>query len=189
MPWLVVGLGNPGPKYAGTRHNAGFLVVEELARRSGESFRTKFHGLFARCRVGHEDAILLQPMTYMNRSGISLGEAAAFYKTPPERVVVIHDELDLDFGDLRLKVGGGHGGHNGLRSILSHYHREFIRLRFGVGRPRHGDVTDHVLGGFSSDERVLLDSTVDRAANWVEGVLRDGPDAAMNAFHGKAGQA
>ena len=186
MPWLVVGLGNPGAKYANTRHNAGFMVVDELARRSCESFRKKFHGQVARCRVGNEDAILLQPMTYMNRSGISVGEAASFYKTPPEQVVVVHDEVDLPFGQLRLKVGGGHGGHNGLRSIFAHYDREFVRLRFGVGRPQHGETTDHVLGTFSSEEVPLLETTVDEAANWVEMVLREGPGATMNAFHGKA---
>lgn len=186
MSWLVVGLGNPGASYRGHRHNIGFLVVDELSRRAAGSFRTKFNGNHAKIRLGLEDAHLLQPMTYMNLSGTSLGAAASFFKVPAEKVIVIHDELDIPAGDLRLKVGGGHGGHNGLRSIFQHFGRDFIRVRCGIGRPPHGDVSGYVLSDFNSNERATLGSFVDQAANAVESVLRDGPEHTMNAFHGKA---
>jgi len=189
MPWLVVGLGNPGDRYAGNRHNAGFMVVDELARRYCETFRTKFQSRTTRIRVADQDIVLLEPMTYMNRSGSSVGEAARFYKVEPAETIVVHDEIDLPFGELRLKVGGGHAGHNGLRSIFSHFHRDFVRLRFGVGRPGMGDVSGHVLGDFDAVERATLPDLLDRAVDAIEIVLREGPEPAMNAFHGKAGQA
>jgi PTH1 family peptidyl-tRNA hydrolase len=189
MPWLVVGLGNPGDRYAGNRHNAGFMVVDELARRYGQTFRTKFQARTTRIRVADQDVVLLQPMTYMNRSGPSVGEAARFYRVEPAQTVVIHDEIDLPFGELRFKVGGGHAGHNGLRSIFEHYPRDFVRLRFGVGRPGMGDVSGHVLGDFDAVERATLSDLVIRAADGIEIVLQEGPEHAMNAFHGKAGQA
>ena len=186
MSWLIVGLGNPGPQYEGNRHNIGFLVADELNRRAAGSFRNKFHGNHAKIRIGNEDAHLLEPTTYMNRSGISVGAAASFFKAEPSRTVVIHDELDIPHGEVRIKVGGGHGGHNGLRSIFEHFGRDFVRVRCGIGRPPHGDVSGFVLSDFNADQRATLTTFVDRAADAVESVLRDGPLHTMNAFHKKA---
>lgn len=191
MPWLVVGLGNPGPKYAGHRHNVGFLVVDELARRGAASFRQKFHGQFARARLagGLEDSLLLEPMTYMNRSGISVGAAASFFKVAPAETLVIHDDLDLPFGDVRLKSGGGHGGHNGLRSLFEHFGSDFHRIRCGIGRPiRGGDVSGYVLSDFDSAQRAELPDIVDAAADAIERVLREGTRKAMNTINAKTAE-
>ena len=132
MLWLLAGLGNPGRTYAGNRHNIGFMVIDELARRVGTDFTSKFKSDYARARVANEDVILLKPTTYMNRSGVGLGLAASFFKIPAERVVVVHDELDHEFGRVQVKQGGGHAGHNGLRSIFEHYGKDFSRVRCGV---------------------------------------------------------
>ena len=133
---LVVGLGNPGREYAAHRHNAGFMVVEELARRAGASFRSKFNGQLADARLDGARVVLLKPETYMNESGRAVGAAAGFYKVDPDSVLVVHDEGDLDLGRLQLRAGGGLAGHNGLRSIASHLKtQDFLRLRIGVGRP------------------------------------------------------
>ena len=183
MSWLIVGLGNPGPKYADTRHNIGFMVLDALARRSSAAFREKFKGLMARAEIADQDCVLLQPMTFMNVSGVSVGACASFFKAAPERTLVIHDELDIAFGDVRVKVGGGHAGHNGLRSIFQHFGKDFIRLRCGIGRPVHGDVTRHVLGRFDSNESAELEDVIDAAADAVVTVLREGPIAAMNVIH------
>ena len=180
MTFVIAGLGNPGPKYAETRHNIGFMVADELARRAGEGFREKFKGEIARGRLAGQDVSVLKPMTFMNVSGTSVGACATFFKVPPERVLVVHDELDLEFGVLRLKDGGGHAGHNGLRSVFQHFGKEFLRLRCGIGRPPHGNVTAWVLQDFNEMERAELSDVVNGAANAVERVLRDGIRLAMN---------
>jgi len=186
VSWLVVGLGNPGTQYQGNRHNIGFMVLDELNRRAAGSFRNKFHGQHAKTRLANQDAHLLEPTTYMNRSGISVGAAAAFFKADVAQTIVVHDELDIPHGDVRIKVGGGHGGHNGLRSIFEHFGRDFIRVRCGIGRPPHGDVSGYVLSDFDSHQRATLATFIDSAADAVESVLRDGPQRTMNAFHKKA---
>jgi PTH1 family peptidyl-tRNA hydrolase len=137
---LVVGLGNPGRGYASHRHNVGFMAIDELASKvSADAFREKFSGMYARARLGEEQAVLLKPMTYMNESGRSVQPAMAFFKATPRELIVIHDELDLPFGDVRVKFGGGHAGHNGLRSIIAHVGTgDFGRVRFGIGRPTGG---------------------------------------------------
>lgn len=182
---LVAGLGNPGREYAGTRHNVGFLVCDELARRHGASFRSKFSGELADVRVDGARVALLKPQTYMNESGRSVGAAARFYKLEPERLLVIHDEADLDLGRLQARAGGGLAGHNGLRSVALHLRsRDFLRLRIGVGRPERGDprpVADYVLAPFSQEEDV--DAIVGRAADAVECVVRDGLDEAQQRFN------
>ena len=156
--WLVVGLGNPGKEYANHRHNAGFMVVEELASKLGaDPFRSKFNGEWTRGapKTGDE-CVLLKPQTFMNLSGQSAQPAAAFFKVPPANVLVVHDELDIPFGEVRLKQGGGHAGHNGLRSILSHLGgADCGRVRLGVGRPPpgfRGEVADCVLSPFDATE-------------------------------------
>jgi PTH1 family peptidyl-tRNA hydrolase len=183
--YLVVGLGNPGKAYATHRHNVGFMALDVLAaRRGAESFRDKFSGETTRVRVGAgEPSVLLKPTTFMNDSGRSVQPAMAFFRVPPERLVVVHDELDLPFGVVRLKVGGGHAGHNGLRSILGRVPGDFVRVRFGIGRPPadfRGDVADFVLSPFTADERTALPELLERAVDVVEDVLTRGPAAAMN---------
>ena len=183
---LIVGLGNPGKKYERNRHNVGFMVAERFARaRALPDFREKFSGLFAK-----GDAItVLAPQTFMNLSGDSVQPAAAFLKVEPGRIVVVHDELDLPWKDVRLKVGGGHAGHNGLRSIIARLGTpEFVRVRVGVGRPPpgfRGDVADWVLSDFDAIERAELPDVVDRACAAVEKVVAEGAAAAMNAVNTK----
>lgn len=184
---LVAGLGNPGPKYAGNRHNVGFMVVERLAERWGVgAFRDKFKGRFAKGSFAGQDVGLLEPLTYMNLSGESVQKALAFFKVGLDELIVVHDELDLPFGQLRIKVGGGTAGHNGLRSIVAQCGGNgFTRVRVGIGRPRSGSVEGYVLSDFNSDERATLPDVVDRAAEMVEAIVDKGPRAAMNALHGK----
>lgn len=186
---LVVGLGNPGPKYARTRHNMGFFVLDEVARRAGVTgWHEKFSGLFVRTRVAHRSCTLLKPMTYMNLSGRSVSRALQFFAGEIGQLVVVHDEVDLPFGAVRVKEGGGTAGHNGLNSIKDQLGDPgFLRVRLGVGRPERGEVADHVLGGFSSEDLAELPDVVARGADAVEAVLADGVTAAMNAFNRRDG--
>jgi peptidyl-tRNA hydrolase, PTH1 family len=179
---LVVGLGNPGAKYAHTRHNVGFMVVDRLAERlKAGVYRDKFSGVFV--RVSEPDVVLLKPLTFMNLSGESVQQAMQFFKVSLKDVLVVHDELDLPFGECRLKQGGGAAGHNGLRSIIQHCGGEaFGRLRVGIGRPR-GEGVSHVLGEFSAGERTQLDDVLHTAALGVETVLAKGVAQAMNTFN------
>jgi PTH1 family peptidyl-tRNA hydrolase len=178
---LIAGLGNPGREYERTRHNIGWLVVDELARRSATSFKAKFNGKLAETRLAGERVILLEPETYMNESGRSIGPALAFYKLEPTDLLVVHDDIDLEEGKLQARMGGGLAGHNGLKSISKTIGtNDFLRLRIGVGRPGPGDrrsVADFVLSGF--DPHVDLDALVGRGADVVETLVRDGLDEAI----------
>lgn len=185
---LVAGLGNPGPRYAGTRHNIGFLVVERLAARHGIRLKTRSHqGLFGVGRIDGREVALLLPQTFMNLSGASVGSAYRSLGLHPGDLIVVHDDIDLPFGTLRIKVGGGHGGHNGLRSLCSVLPDPgFVRLRVGVGRPPEGgDAAAHVLGGFNAAERSKLDDFVEYAAEALLAILDGGPVAAMNAYNNR----
>jgi len=182
---LIAGLGNPGREHARDRHNAGWMVVDELARRQGASFRSKFSGRLAETRLGEARIALLEPETYMNESGRSIGAAARFFKVAPEDVLVVHDDVDLDVGRLQARLGGGLAGHNGLRSIAATLGtQDFLRLRIGVGRPARGDrrpVADYVLSPFEPEEDV--DSLVANAADAVESLAEDGLDVTQRRFH------
>jgi PTH1 family peptidyl-tRNA hydrolase len=183
---LIVGLGNPGREYEGTRHNAGFLVVDELRRRAGlPDFKEKFSGVWTRGDAFGRPVALLKPMTFMNLSGDSVQLAAAFLKVPPSDIIVIHDELDLAWKDVRVKVGGGHAGHNGLRSMIQRLGTpEFIRVRVGIGKPAAGfggDTADWVLSSFNAMERAEWPDVEARALAAVQTVLESGPAAAMVA--------
>ena len=182
---LVAGLGNPGRQYADTRHNVGFMVADELARRLGGSWRGKFAGELAEVRLDGLRLALLKPQTYMNESGRSVGAAARFFKVGPEGLVVVHDEVDLDPGRLQVRLGGGLAGHNGLRSVASALGTpDFARVRIGVGRPERGDprpVADFVLSGFPPE--VDAEALVSRAADAVEAIARDGVEEAQNRFN------
>ena len=182
---LVVGLGNPGREYARNRHNVGYLVVDELARRHGGAWRSKFSGQLAEIRLDGHKLALLKPETYMNESGRAVSAATRFYKLDPGEVLVIHDEGDFELGRLELKVGGGLGGHNGLRSIVQHLKtQDFLRLRIGVGRPERGDprpLADYVLSNFEAADDA--DALVARAADAVEQLDTDGLERAQAAVN------
>jgi PTH1 family peptidyl-tRNA hydrolase len=185
MALLVAGLGNPGPEHAHDRHNAGWMVVDELARRYDGSFKGKFRGRLADVRVGDARLALLKPETYMNESGASIQAAAAFYKLPPEQVLVVHDDVDLETARLQARRGGGLAGHNGLRSIAQRLGaQDFLRLRIGIGRPGRGDprpVADYVLSSFAPEDDV--DAIVTRAADAVETLVREGLEETQRRFN------
>jgi PTH1 family peptidyl-tRNA hydrolase len=182
---LIAGLGNPGREYAATRHNAGWMVVDELARRHGGSWRSKFSGQLAEIRLDGSRLALVKPETYMNESGKSIAAAARFFKVPVETVLVVHDDVDLDEGRLQARLGGGLAGHNGLRSIAQALgSQEFLRLRIGVGRPGRGDrrsVADYVLAPFAPETDV--DALVGRSTDAVETIVREGLVAAQQRFN------
>jgi PTH1 family peptidyl-tRNA hydrolase len=182
---LVAGLGNPGPEYQATRHNAGWLVADELATRHAGSWRSKFSGRLAEVRLGDLRLGLLKPETYMNESGRSIGAAARFFKVEPGSLLVVHDDVDLEEGRLQARLGGGLAGHNGLRSIAQTLgSQDFLRLRVGVGRPGRGDrrsVADYVLAEF--DPTVDVAAVVSRAADAVETTARDGLAEAQQRFN------
>ena len=183
---MIVGLGNPGPNYARTRHNAGFLIVDELARRWGigpRDWKKKGEALFALDR--ERGALLVKPQSYMNLSGPPAQGLATFYKVPPERMLVVVDELDLPFETLRMRASGSAGGHNGLKSLIGVFGEQFPRLRVGIGRGRDGDAIDRVLGDFSPDEQRRLPGVIDRAIAGIETWRASGPAAAMNVVNVK----
>jgi PTH1 family peptidyl-tRNA hydrolase len=189
-PWLVVGLGNPGKEYAGNRHNVGFLVADLLAARVGARFgRSKrAHADVAEGRLGFGGPrlILVKPLTYMNLSGAPVVQLAQFFKVPVENVLAVHDELDVPYGQVKVKRGGGEGGHNGLRSMSKSLgSKEYARVRFGIGRPPgRQDPADYVLSDFGGAERKELEFLVDRAADVVEAVVLEGVEWAQNKYHG-----
>jgi PTH1 family peptidyl-tRNA hydrolase len=188
--WLVAGLGNPGKEYSGNRHNVGFLVADLLASRVGAKFgRSKrAHAEVAEGRLGFggPKLVLLKPLTYMNLSGAPVVSLAQFFKVPVANVIAVHDELDVPFGEVRAKRGGGEGGHNGLRSMSkSLSSKEYARVRVGIGRPPgRQDPADYVLSDFSASERKELDFLVDRAADVVEAIILEGVEWAQNKYHG-----
>jgi PTH1 family peptidyl-tRNA hydrolase len=191
---LIVGLGNPGKKYEKNRHNVGFMAVERLVQAHGlPDLKEKFSGRFAKGELAAAGkrfpVAVLEPQTFMNLSGDSVQPAAAFARVPPENVIVVHDELDVPWADVRLKVGGGHAGHNGLRSIIQRLGTpDFIRVRIGIGRPPAGfpgDVADFVLRDFDPAERAALPALIDRACDAIEKIVADGLQAAMKAVHTK----
>ena len=185
-PWLVVGLGNPGPEYAGNRHNIGFMVADLLAGRIGAKFKAhRSRNQVVEGRLAGQRVVLAKPTSFMNLSGGPVAGLRDFYKAPLERLVVVHDELDVDYAALRLKRGGGDNGHNGLKSITKALGPDYYRVRAGVGRPPgRMEVADFVLRDFSSTERKELDWFVDRAADAVEALLTEGLERAQTTYNG-----
>lgn len=187
VAWLVVGLGNPGDKYDGTRHNVGFLVADELGERGNFPIqRLKFKALTGAATIGGASVLVMKPTTYMNLSGEAVGEAARFYKLDPGHVLVISDDVDLPLGKLRIRTCGSAGGHNGLKSIIQHLGSDqFPRLKVGVGGKPHPDydMADWVLGKIQGEDKKVMDEAVKRAADAVECFLKDGPQKAMNRFN------
>jgi peptidyl-tRNA hydrolase, PTH1 family len=183
---LVVGLGNPGDEYAGTRHNIGFMVLREVADCWGLALKKKGHqGLYAVGRVAAQEVTLLLPQTFMNLSGTSVGSAFRALGVSTDSLIVVHDDIDQPFGALKIKVGGGHGGHNGIRHICQILGTgDFVRIKLGVGRPQPGgDVARYVLRTFNAEEKKTLTSLVEQAARSVESVLEQGAPVAMNEFN------
>jgi peptidyl-tRNA hydrolase, PTH1 family len=186
---VIVGLGNPGSKYTETRHNAGFWFIEEVARHYSATFRPdkKFHGEIAKVSIAGKDIWLLKPDTFMNLSGRAVQSLLSFYRITAEELLVAHDEIDLDPGTAKLKTGGGHGGHNGLRDIINQLGtKEFHRLRIGVGHPGSKDqVVDYVLHNASRDERMLIDRDIDDAVRVIPDLASGALEQAMQTLHSK----
>lgn len=184
---LIVGLGNPGREYEATRHNAGFWWVDELARLSNANFKvdSKFHGLIAKAHLYGQEVHLLKPQTFMNVSGRAVGAVAQFYKIEPAQILVVHDELDLPPGSAKIKMGGGHGGHNGLKDIIAHLAtKEFWRLRVGIGHPGdRGEVVNYVLNTPRKEEQVLIDEAMQRAQDVAPHIIEGKLEAAMLKLH------
>lgn len=187
VSWLIVGLGNPGDKYENTRHNAGFMTADELARRGGFSVqRVKHHALTGSAVIGGQGVLVMKPTTFMNLSGEAVGDAARFYKLPVDHVLVISDDVDLPLGKLRIRKGGSAGGHNGLKSIIQHLGTDqFPRLKIGVGGKPHPDydMADWVLGRLQGEDKKVMDQAVERAAEAIECLLSESIDKAMNKFN------
>lgn len=187
VEWIVVGLGNPGPKYDWTRHNVGFLVVDELADRANIPVqRVKYKALTNTTKLGGKSVLLMKPVTYMNLSGEAVGQAARFYKVPPERVLVISDDVSLPQGKLRIRRSGSAGGHNGLKNIIAHLGTDkFPRVKVGVGAPSHPDydMVDWVIGSFSAQEKKIVDEALDRALDAAECIISRGVTEAQNRFN------
>ncbi len=187
---LIIGLGNPGDKYAKTRHNVGFWFIDELANRYGASFKaeSKFSGEVAKANIegtsGNHSVWLLKPSTFMNRSGLAAHQISSFYKIPVDQMLVAYDELDLPVGTVRLKVSGGHGGHNGLRDLHAQISKEYTRLRFGIGHP--GDsrqVADYVLGRPSQDDEISIQNAIDKSIAEIDKIISGDTQKAMNTLH------
>lgn len=183
---LIIGLGNPGEKYSKTRHNAGFWFIDELAKKVGASFKTesKFSGEVAKASIDGKPIWLLKPSTFMNRSGLAAHQLSSFYKIPAQQILVAYDELDLPVGTARLKKGGGHGGHNGLRDLHAQIGKEYMRLRLGIGHP--GDskkVADYVLSRPSQNDEIGIINAIDRSLDVIEKVISGDLEKAMNILH------
>lgn len=183
--YLIVGLGNPGPDYMHTRHNVGFDCLDMLASDIGASLdRTRFRGYFGEGRIGTEKVLLLKPSTYMNLSGESVGEAAAFYKVPPENIILIYDDISLEVGRLRIRKKGSPGGHNGIKSVTAHLGTDaFPRVKIGIGGPQR-DLVKHVLGKFQQEERGFVDRTLSAAKDAVIAMVKTGVDSAISEYNG-----
>ena len=187
--WLVVGLGNPGERYARTRHNVGVMVLAELLERTSSKLKSHKSGmLIAQVNLAGNPLVLARSTSYMNETGRPLGQLARFYKTPADQIVIVHDELDIPFGEVRVKVGGGTAGHNGLKSVGNHLStKDFPRVRVGISRPTGRlEAADYVLQEFSGAERKELPEIIDRAADAVERVVTEGTERAMNEFNTRA---
>lgn len=184
---LVAGLGNPGAKYEQTRHNAGFWFVDEVAHQYNALFKSesKYKSEVARCSIAGNDCRLQKPMDFMNRSGLPVASLAAFYQIPRSSILIVHDDLDLPPGTVKLKRGGGHGGHNGLRDLIPHLGgNDFLRLRIGIGHPGHrDDVVGYVLKNASRDERAVIDQAIDDAVKVLPDIISGDFDKAMKELH------
>jgi PTH1 family peptidyl-tRNA hydrolase len=187
---LVAGLGNPGREYSSSRHNVGFIVIDELAKRLGVSLKKKgFKGHYTQASIEEKKLLLLKPDTYMNRSGEALSDIVEFFKIPTKDIIVVYDEMDLPLGNIKVKVGGGSAGHKGIRSIINSLgSSEFIRVRVGIGKPvQRSEAIDHVLSEFEKEEKKLVNDAINRAQDAVLEIALRGAESAMNKFNRKPG--
>lgn len=188
VSWLIVFLGNPGPRYEFTRHNAGFMAAEAMAKEKNLSInKLRFKALTAACTIGGQSVLLMKPQTFMNLSGEAVRQAAAFYKIAPEHIIVVSDEISLPIGKLRIRTKGSAGGHNGLKNIIAQLGTEaFPRIRIGVGAPPHPDydMADWVLSKFVGEDLKTITAAIEKAGKAVECLIAEGPDKAMNKFNG-----
>lgn len=185
--FIIVGLGNPGTKYRGTKHNVGFDTIDCLAdRNNSEIKKIKHRAIYGETKIGNEKALLVKPQTYMNNSGESVIQIINYYKIPVENVIVVYDDIDIEPGTLRVRPKGSAGSHNGMKSIINHLQDDkFPRVRIGIGKKKEGyDLAHHVLSGFDKDERVIVDEAIERAAKAVETIITDSVNKAMNEYNG-----
>ncbi|EOD00343.1 aminoacyl-tRNA hydrolase [Caldisalinibacter kiritimatiensis] len=185
--FAIVGLGNPGKQYSGTRHNVGFDTIDYLAERNNVNLtKMKYNAVYGETHIGGQKAILVKPLTYMNRSGESILQIYNYYKMPASNIIVIYDDIDIDLGVLRIRPKGSAGSHNGMKSVIYHLQDDkFPRIRIGIGRNEgNQDLADYVLGRFNKEEREIIDDTIERAAKAVEMIITDGANKAMNAYNG-----
>jgi len=181
--WIIAGLGNPGARYADTRHNLGFLVADEIARRIRIDLKIDKDAETGQGFMGTEKVMLIKPLTFMNLSGNAVGRILRYYKSGPEHLVVVHDDMDIAPGKLKIRMGGGAGGHNGVDSVISHLGPDFLRVKVGIGKPDRGPKENYVLGRFSSHEQPLVMDAVKKAADAVETIVQEGHLKAMTVFN------
>lgn len=181
--WIIAGLGNPGNKYDQTRHNAGFLVIDEIAKRVRVRYKKDIDSETAEGFMDHEKVMLIKPLTFMNLSGSAISRVVRYHKLGIDRLIVIHDDLDLMPGKLKIKLGGGAGGHKGIISVIDHIGQDFIRIKVGIGKPERGSKEGYVLGRFAPEERGLISTAVVRAADAVQEIIRNGCPRAMTMFN------
>jgi len=188
--YLIVGLGNPGKEYAGNRHNVGFQCIDRLARAHGLEFRRqRFRAVLAEGQIGGRRVLLAKPLTFMNESGKAVGPLSRWYKIPPERILVIHDDLDLPLGKIRLRPDGSSGGHKGINSLIAELGtRDFARLRIGIGRPEHGDPVDYVLSDFGRDQEPAIAAAYEMAERAILAFLQEGIERAMSQYNNNGGR-
>ncbi len=186
-PYLIVGLGNPGREYEGHRHNVGYQTLDYIARQHGiEIKKRRFKALWGEGEIAGQRVILAKPLTFMNESGQAVGPLSRYYKVPPERLIVIYDDIDLAFGKIRVRPDGSSGGHNGIKSLIQHVGSDdFIRIRIGIGRPTYGDPADYVLNDFSPDQRPVVERAYAVAEEIVRCILTEGVRQAMNRYNGR----
>lgn len=175
--WMIAGLGNPGAQYELTRHNVGFLVIDHLKNLLKVNFNNNFHGLCAKTTICDNACLLIKPQTFMNKSGLSVQAASSFYKILPQNIIVIHDELDVQLGEIRLKLGGGNNGHNGLKDISARLGNDYLRVRIGISRPViKGTEADFVLNNFNDSELITLEKIIPLAAQAIMSIIKEGLD-------------
>jgi len=185
--WAIVGLGNPGAKYSKTRHNVGFMVIDEISKKEGFEFKERPLFLISKGSFGSEDLVLVKPLTFMNRSGLAVKEVLSSFNIPSERLIVIQDDLDMDVGRIKIRKTGSSGGHNGIRSIIEGIGtKDFIRVKIGIGKDPFIPAEDYVLSKFKPEERPIIKEAIQTAVDAIEGILRDGIDRAMNIYNKRA---
>jgi len=185
--WAIIGLGNPGPKYSKTRHNIGFMVIDEISEKEGFEFKEKPLFLISKGSLGSEDFVLVKPLTFMNRSGLAVKEVLSSFNIPHERLIIIQDDLDMDIGRIKIRKTGSSGGHKGILSIIEQIGtKDFIRVKIGIGKDPFIPAEDYVLSKFKSEEKPIIKEAIKTVVDAIESILREGVDRAMNIYNKRA---